>query len=208
MSSVLYIKLREISEVHEKQVLLKDVAQLYSNDPALLARCKALKIKTIRDEKDWRYVEDVLPILEQLYQMEPSIQIENLGETDFIIDYQRKKPPRLAWQWTKTVLVSILCFLGAAFAIMTFNNDASVSEVFQKIYLLVLGEDAGTGMILEISYSVGLALGILIFFNHFSIWKLTTDPTPLEVEMHLYEDNISKTLIQNDGRKESGIDVT
>jgi hypothetical protein len=27
------------------------------------------------------------------------------------------------------------------------------------------------------------------------------------VEMRLYEDNISKTLIQNDGRKEQGIDV-
>ena len=47
-----------------------------------------------------------------------------------------------------------------------------------------------------------------LFFNHFSVWKLSTDPTPLEVEMRLYEDNISKTLIQNDGRKESGIDVT
>lgn len=38
--------------------------------------------------------------------------------------------------------------------------------------------------------------------------KLNTDPTPLEVEMRLYEDNISKTLIANDGRKESKIDIT
>ena len=53
----------------------------------------------------------------------------------------------------------------------------------------------------------GLALGITVFFNHFAKWKLNTDPTPLEVEMRLYEDNISKTLIQNDGRKEQGIDV-
>ena len=58
------------------------------------------------------------------------------------------------------------------------------------------------------SYTVGLALGIIVFFNHFAKIKINTDPTPLEVEMRLYEDNISKTLIQNADRKESGIDVT
>ena len=63
-------------------------------------------------------------------------------------------------------------------------------------------------MVLEVTYSVGLAVGVILFFNHFCKWKLNTDPTPLEVEMRLYEDNISKTLIQNDGRKESGVDVT
>ena len=62
--------------------------------------------------------------------------------------------------------------------------------------------------ILELSYSLGLAVGIIGFFNHFSRWKINTDPTPLEVEMRLYEDNISKTLIQNADRKESGTDVT
>ena len=102
----------------------------------------------------------------------------------------------------------MVCFCGAAFAIMTFNNDASVTDVFREIYRLVLGQEAGDFTILELSYSIGLAAGVLLFFNHFSKWKLNTDPTPLEVEMRLYEDSISKTLIQNDGRKESGVDVT
>ena len=48
----------------------------------------------------------------------------------------------------------------------------------------------------------------MLFVNHFANGKLNTDPTPLEVEMRLYEDNISKTVIQNDSRKERGIDVT
>lgn len=91
---------------------------------------------------------------------------------------------------------------------MTFNNDASVGDVFQEIYRLALGEEAGDYRVLELSYSIGLALGVILFFNHFSVWKLNTDPTPLEVEMRLYEDNICQTLIQNDGRKESGVDVT
>lgn len=70
-----------------------------------------------------------------------------------------------------------------------------------------MGQEADGATALEISYSVGLALGILIFFNHFAKWKMNSDPTPLEVEMRLYEENISKTLIQNDERKEQDIDA-
>ena len=48
----------------------------------------------------------------------------------------------------------------------------------------------------------------LLFFNHFASWKITVDPTPIEVEMRLYEENLNKTLIKNGGRKESGVDVS
>ena len=207
-NKTLYLKLNEISEVHEKSVYLKDVAQLYCDDKPTLNRCQALKIKTIHQEKDKRYVENVLEVIEKIHEMDVSIQVTNLGETDFIIDYQKSKSPKYLWQWTKTWFVCIVCFFGAAFAIMTFNNDASVGDVFKEVYKIVMGRESDGFTILGLSYSIGLMLGIVLFFNHFSVWKLSTDPTPLEVEMRLYEDNISKTLIQNDGRKESGIDVT
>ena len=53
---------------------------------------------------------------------------------------------------------------------------------------------------LEASYSVGLGVGILIYFNHFGKKKMTADPTPLEIEMRLYEDQINDTLIEGDSR--------
>lgn len=53
-----------------------------------------------------------------------------------------------------------------------------------------------------------LPVGILLFFNHFTSWKFSLDPTPLEVEMRLYEENVNKTLIQNEERKEDDIDVS
>ncbi|MCI8606775.1 MAG: stage V sporulation protein AA [Hungatella sp.] len=207
MSKSLYLKLNQISEVHEKDVYLKDVAELYSDDPAILAKCLALKVKKISSDRDHRYVGSVLDVIGLISKLDPSIQVENMGEQDFIIDYQKPRPPRLGWEWIKTAFVCVICFCGAAFAIMTFNNDASVTDVFREIYRMVLGHEAEKVTVLEMSYSIGLALGVILFFNHFCAWKVNTDPTPLEVEMRLYEDNISKTVIQNDGRKESGIDV-
>lgn len=208
MAKTLYLKLNQISEVHEKDVYLKDIADLYCDDSVVLSKCLALKVRKITSDRDHRYVGSVLDIIELISKMDASVQVENMGEQDFIIDYQKSGSSHPAWEWMKTIFVCVICFSGAAFAIMTFNNDASVTDVFREVYRMVLGYEGGEVTVLELSYSIGLALGVILFFNHFCAWKINTDPTPLEVEMRLYEDNISKTVIQNDGRKESGIDVT
>ena len=48
---------------------------------------------------------------------------------------------------------------------------------------------------MEIPYSIGLAVGITVFFNHCSKRKLTTDPTPIEVEMTTYEEEVIKNQL-------------
>ena len=203
-----YLNVKEITEVRTKKVQLKDVADLWCEDSHLANRLNALTIKTIREDKDWRYVESVLDIIRLISETAPGTQVNSVGKVDYIIDYHRPKRPSYAWEWLKTLFVCAVCFFGAAFAIMTFNNDVDVTKVFGEIYYVVTGQQSNGFTILEVSYSVGLAVGIMGFFNHFSKWKINTDPTPLEVEMRLYEDNISKTLIQNADRKESGTDVT
>ena len=151
---------------------------------------------------------NVLDVIKKIEELDPSLSVSSVGETDFIISYVPPKAPVYAWEWTKTGAACLICFFGAMFAIMTFNNDASVTDVFREVYTLVMGRQPEGVTVLELSYSLGLALGITVFFNHFAKKKINTDPTPLEVEMRLYEDNVNKTLIQNDSRKESRNDVT
>ena len=89
-------------------------------------------------------------------------------------------------------VISGIGFLGAGTILVTRQNQ-------------VKGLTTAAG--LWAAACIGLALGIVVFFNHVAAKKLNTDPTPLEVEMRLYEDNISKTLIANADRKESKIDT-
>ena len=189
MGQTVFISLNQITQVHKKDVFLADIGEVYCSDPHVASRVKAVKAASIRENKEHNY-------------------IANLGETDFIISYKPDKVPSMIWEWTKTVFACLICFFGAMFAIMTFNNDANVKDVFREIYTLVMLREPDGVTVLELAYSVGLALGVTVFFNHFSRAKLNLDPTPLEVEMRLYEDNVNKTLIQNSGRKESGNDVT
>ena len=208
MNHTVYLKLSQITELTHKDVVLKDVAQVYCDDQNVMNKCNSMKVMTVKVDAKRRYIMSALDVINKLKQLDSTIDVNNVGETDFIIAYKPPSPPAYIWQWTKTVFVCLVCFSGAAFAIMTFNNDASVLDVFKELYRLIMGQESDGLTILETSYSVGLALGIIVFFNHFAKLKLNTDPTPLEVEMRLYEDNINKTLIQNDGRKESGVDVS
>lgn len=203
-----YLKLDQITELTHKDILLRDVAQVLCRDPKIENRCRAMKIMTVKEERHRRYVMSALDVIAGLEKLDPAIQVENVGETDFVVAYKPSSPPMYAWQWSKTFFVCLVCFFGAAFAIMTFNNDVNVTDVFQEVYQLVMGHSPSGPTVLEAGYCIGLAVGIVLFFNHFSSIKLNTDPTPLEVEMRLYEDNIVKTVVANEERKEKKIDVT
>ena len=50
-------------------------------------------------------------------------------------------------------------------------------------------------------------MGILVFFNHFGKKKFTVDPTPMEIQMRLYENDIQTTLVENASRRGDEIDV-
>ena len=83
---------------------------------------------------------------------------------------------------------------------MTFNNDVDIPALFEQIYTQVTGQPTTGNTVLEISYSIGIGLGILFFFNHFGRMKLTNDPTPMQVQMRLYEDDINTTIIEDISR--------
>ncbi len=208
MTHTVYVKLDQITEVTHKDIRLKDVAQVYCREQNIQNKCSVCKVMTVRSDEKHRYVMTALDVTKKLEALEPGIEVNHMGETDFIIAYKPPASPACGWQWCKTACICLISFFGAAFAIMTFNNDVSVSSVFDEVYRLVMGYEAAGFTVLEASYCVGLALGIIVFFNHISAKKVNTDPTPLEVEMRLYEENISKTLIDNAQRKEKKIDIS
>ena len=45
--------------------------------------------------------------------------------------------------------------------------------------------------------------GVLLFFNHFGHLKLSDDPTPMQVQMRTYEDDVNQTLIEQAERTEN-----
>lgn len=206
-SATVYLKISQVTEVYEPDVYVKDIAKVHCSDQTVEAKVKAVKVTSFQKTGS-TYIGSVMELFKKLEAAEKNVQIDSIGEQDFVVNYRKRPSGSRLLPLFKTGIMILTSFFGAAFAIMAFNNDSSVSDIFGTLYYLVMGTESDGFTILEVSYSLGLALGILVFFNHFASWKLTTDPTPIEVEMRLYEENLNKALIQNHGRKEKGIDVS
>jgi len=209
MSTTLYLKLEKNNEISKKHVCLGDVSTIWCTDKAITSKVKTIKLLNVQEDKHKRYAFSVMKIIELINQEYPNVEVQNIGEPDFIIDYENKdKQSHILNRILNIIKIVVICFVtmfGSAYAIMAYNNDVSVSEVFEKAYIIFLG-DAGQGlMVIEIMYSIGLTLGIIVFYNHFGSKKITNDPTPLEVEMHTLESDIDDSLINRSSRnKEEG----
>ena len=182
MSDTLYLQLDQNIQINHPHIYLQDIAKLSCSNSKILNRLRVMP---------------VMDLISEIKKKEPDLEISNIGEADFIITFKNKPGPGLVWQWCKIIFVGLAAFFGAGFSIMTFNNDVDVGGLFSQIYTQVTGQTSGHFTVLEITYSIGIGLGVLFFFNHFGHMKITDDPTPMQIQMRLYEENVNKTLIKD-----------
>ncbi len=196
MNKTIYLKCNEHSKVQTSKVLLKDVAEVYCEDKTVLDKAKTISITKLKKAGS-RKVVSVLYIMEQISNVLPGIQVESLGKTDVIVEWEKKN----RMEPFKIVFISFIAFFGTAFTIMAFHNDIGIRSVFEEIYHLTKGNAPEGVGVLEISYCIGLFVGITVFFNHIGKKKFTSDPTPIAVAMHNYEKDVNQAIVENAERR-------
>lgn len=207
MNSTIYIKADKNVEVTKSEVTIGDVFEVECSDSKQVPKIKAYRLlKFIQNPaqsktKKCRTVVSILKVISCIHEICPNAEIQNLGESDIIITYENQKTPGEFVHWLKVIIVILITFVGSAFSIMTFNNDVQLTALFRQIYELQTGRPSSGYTILELTYSIGLLIGILVFFNHFGKKRFSADPTPIEVEMRLYENDIQTTIVETYSRK-------
>lgn len=208
VNAVLYLKAQQNAEVMEEHVCVKDIASVYCSDGNICAKVKSLKVYRFQKEKRKRQVISILKVIELIEKECPGIIVENIGETAILIELVNVRAHKGFAQLLKLIFVACISFFGTGFTIMAFHNDISINKIFESVYELVMGYPSDGYSILEVSYSIGMAVGIIVFFNHIGGRRLTKDPTPIEVEMKIYETDVNKSLIETADREDKTIDVS
>ena len=203
MSDTLYIQTDMNILIKHPHVYLQDIARLSCSNSKVLNRLRVLPVANLNPDTPGRYTMSVMDLVDLIQKKEPDLDITPLGELSFILTYQPPGKPQMIFEILKVVFISLASFFGAAFSIMTFNTDADVGTLFKQIYQQVTGNVSNGFTILEISYSIGLAAGVLFFFNHFGRKKFSADPTPMQVQMRQYEDDVNTTLLEESSRKKT-----
>lgn len=200
-----YIKIGRNILVHKQDVFFSDIGSAECTDSVLLAKIKAIKVYSFA--RHGNAVMSVLKIVELIHEIDPDVTVVNEGEADFVLEYRPKEVNDWV-QMLKTVAVCIVIFLGAAFTISAFHNDIGITDVFSQFYEQVTGEEKPDVSVLEIFYSIGLAVGNLVFFNHVGRKKLTHDLTPIQVQMRKYEKDVDTAFMDDASREGKNIDVS
>lgn len=206
MSDILYLKIDKNMAVRTQSVALGDIAEMACSNSSVVNQLKTLKLFRFQNIRQGahtcaaRRICSIVEVVQKIHEVYPNLEIQNMGEMDFIVEYSTRDKDAPLLLFLKISIVCVITFFGSAFSIMAFNNDVSVTKLFAQFYELITGEASDGFTVLELTYSLGLSVGIVAFFNHLGGRRLTRDPTPIEVEMRQYEDDVDTALIMTAGR--------
>jgi|SRR5690625_4752631 len=191
----MYLRLkRKRSITSNTKIRLKDVA-LITTTHAEKEKIEQIPIYHVTNkDKDYVIIDSFL-IIKHLNRLYPDLEIQLVGVTESIIQIQNnsKNPPILL-----ACLVWLVLFIGTAMTIINFHYDVSMQEVQQKLHYILTGEQEEFPLWIQIPYSIGLGVGMVLFLNQWFKKKLNEEPSPLEIEMFNYQKDIDDYIAYYD----------
>lgn len=206
MADLVYLKLSESCLADKKKVKVKDVAKVLSANADLKFGVEKLEIMSFSGSKEQQVI-SVMYILQLIHQSFPDCTVMPLGATEVVVYYRTYDTGDKAKQILKFVLICFVAFFGAGFSIMSYNSDVNMVGQLDVMKNIFVGQTEKEYPVAGIAYSLGLFIGIIIFFNHGARKKFTDDPTPLQVQMRQYEQEVNQTVITDSERKKAVRDV-
>lgn len=203
----IYLKMDAKIKLRGDVIRIGDLGKVYCEESTVVNKIKTIQVYRLQKSDKNRCVIGVLKVIELIHQEYPAFAVDIVGETETIVEQITGKSKPLWMDWIKIALVSAICFFGTMYTIMSYHNEISIIDLFDKTYTLVTGQETDGFTALEAAYSIGLSLGIIIFYNHIGKRKLTPDPSPVTVEMRTYEDDVNRSLVELANREEKTIDV-
>ena len=192
-------------QTDQEKIYVSDVAEIVCRNDQKKEQIRNIAIHSFGIPD--RDVVTALYIVNEIEKQVRDVVVVPLGTENIILERIKNKQPSRLFEIVKVVFVSMVCFFGTGFTIMAFHNDIGIRGVFEQISSLITGTEGLGVMILEISYAFGLTAGILLFFNHIGKRRITKDPTPIEVSMRNYEDDVNKTLSETWDREGKTIEA-
>lgn len=186
-----YVRMRKrIKAKHTEKIMLSDIAFVHAPD-SIKKKFETVPIHTIKKKDGEFIVIEGFILLTILHKVFPDVEFELVGPTETIIAVESRtfKPSILF-----VLLVWIVLFIGTAMSIMNFHFDVSMPEVHQAIHYIFTGERTDRPLWIQIPYSIGLGIGMILFLNHWFKKRINEEPSPLEIELFKYEQDIEQYI--------------
>lgn len=190
-----YVKLKgKVKYPPGTALRVDDVADILTDSP-YESVIQGAVLHVLRIEDGNRYVVDMMHVIRAVRAVIPDADVHSIGEGQMLVEIESPKRPAnlllVAFVW-------LVLFIGSALAIMNFHTDVSMQEVHQRVYELVTGHKNEHPFILQIPYSIGVGAGMILFFNHLFRKRFNEEPSPLELEMFLYQQSLDDYVLTHE----------
>ena len=175
-----------------------NVKNIYINDIfSINPKVKEEIIKDIcmrnYDNNNLRY--DVIhlgEVIEKIKDELPSASINFLKPDDVIIYFKSNKKDRT--KYLRVLVVSIIILMGSIMGIMNFHADVNMYESQYKM-VSILTKNANKYLpYFKIPYSLGIGIGVALFFNKFIPTYSKDEPSPMDLKMYSLNKEIENQL--------------
>ncbi|RYG74615.1 stage V sporulation protein AA [Lentibacillus lipolyticus] len=197
MAPIVYVRMKKNAELrYLQEVKLQDIAYVSADAQLKNELEKTPLFKISKSDRNVVVVDSFL-VVDHLNSQYSGFEFQIIGPAQTIIrvlEYKKSANPLLV------SAVWLLLFIGTAMTIMNFHYDVSMQEVQQKLHYLLTGEENDYPLWIQIPYSLGLGVGMLLFFNHWFTKRFNEEPSPLEVEIFNYQQDLDNYLSHHENK--------
>lgn len=198
LEKTIYIRMRHRVHVRpEEKVYLKDVAQIIAPE-AILSELQTMIVYQVTELDRNIIVIDVMEVIRKITHKFIDADVQSIGPSQTIVEVVFKKKEV---SLSIFILIWFLLFFGSAMSIMNFHDDVSMQSVQEKIYTIITEKKAVKPLLFQIPYSIGLGLGMILFFNHVFKHRFNEEPSPLEVEIFNYQLDLDNYVVIHENKE-------
>ena len=109
-SQTIYINISKNVLVHNRNITLGDIAKIECTDVGMLRKLKQKKVYTFQEnnkKKNQLQVFSVLKIIQLIHEDYPNVEVQTLGEAEFIVEFVPRLEPPMAMSYLKLSLIHI-----------------------------------------------------------------------------------------------------
>ena len=99
----------------------------------------------------------------------PQAVVLSVGEKQVSITISKKESKKIDLiNFIKLAITCFLLFVGSGLAIMYFHADVNMHQVHETLIIAITGKESISPYWINIPYSIGIGIGIALFFGYFS----------------------------------------
>lgn len=180
MSEIYLVPKEKVNFPRDKnEIYLGDIYSIYPKEIKKTTENIILKkYKNIDIDYDVIHVGEVIQSIKDVY---PHININLLVVDDIIISFESLRKDKT--KYIRVAIVTIIVLMGSIMAIMNFHADVNMVDSQNNIVEVLTGNSNKYLLYFQIFYSIGIGVGVSLFFNRIIPNYSKQEPSPLDLKV-------------------------